>query len=133
MKKRLERSYGVLPFVLEETAERMGLGRVGTHVVRAAHVSRPERVATLDQVTTIIVSSKEDAARPSRGSGAVSRWRCCGWYMMWWWRTSSGAGRCRRTASHAYLHEGYRGLHSGASLTCVCKAVKHHHQAAFHL
>jgi hypothetical protein len=49
-------------YVPGETAALAGLGRVVRHVVRAAQASRPERVATLDQDTTIIGSSKEDAA-----------------------------------------------------------------------
>ncbi len=54
-------------YVPAETPELMGLGRVSGHVVRAAQVSRPERVATLDQDTTIIESSKEEAAMTYQG------------------------------------------------------------------
>jgi hypothetical protein len=54
-------------YVPGETAELMGLGRVCRQVVRAAQVSRPERVATLDQDTTIIESSKEEAAWTYQG------------------------------------------------------------------
>jgi hypothetical protein len=54
-------------YVPGETAELMGLGRVVQHVVRAAQASRPERVATLDQDTTIIESAKEEAAKTYTG------------------------------------------------------------------
>jgi hypothetical protein len=54
-------------YVPAETAALAGLGRVVRHVVRAAQASRPERVATLDQDTTVIVSAKEDAAKAYTG------------------------------------------------------------------
>ena len=54
-------------YVPAETPALMGLGRVVRHVVRAAQASRPERVATLDQDTTIIESAKEEAAKTYTG------------------------------------------------------------------
>jgi hypothetical protein len=54
-------------YVPNESAELMGLYRVSTHVVHQAQRSRPERVATLDQDTTIIGSSKRVAAMTYKG------------------------------------------------------------------
>jgi len=54
-------------YVWRESAALVGLGRVCKEVVRQAHKSRPERVATLDQDATIVESSKRAAAMTYQG------------------------------------------------------------------
>jgi hypothetical protein len=58
----------VASYVPKETAALAGLGRLNVHLVRQAQRACPERVATLDQDTTIIESWKRVAAKTYEGN-----------------------------------------------------------------